>query len=242
MIVVPFGNPQFAGHDFYDNEFVCLQCKTHHPMPKGEWVGTKEYLDKCHAHLGHAGVGIWPHKLLSALGLLLDTKLRHNADIKIAYAATAAYTITLTGLAGDANLLAGRESTAVANTSNYLDELVSGFIATGTSPTAGQIEAHVVGTLRDTPAFPDVFDGTDSAETITTAGIKNAICSALAIIATTATSSVIYAFKSTGIRQFFGDGLPTQHVIFVTHNTVVTLHATAANHGVHHTPVYGTIT
>lgn len=230
---------QFAGWGMYDNAAICLTCGHQHLIAKAEQVSPQPWLDWLAKHPGHETF-ILPHKLLSRLA---NVPLLHNADVKIAYAASASYTITLTGLASDTNLLAGREGTALSNTTNkYLDELVSAFISTGTSPTdARQIEIHVVGTINDTPSWPDVFDGTDSAETIQTVGIKNAICSPIAIIATTSTSSVFYPCKPVGIRQFFGDGLPSQHVIFVTHNTGVNLHATAANHGVSHTPVYATV-
>ncbi len=57
-----------------------------------------------------------------------------------------------------------------------MDYLISGKIRTGTSPTAGRsIEVWAVGSWDGT-LWPDVFDGTESAETITSAEIKNSIC------------------------------------------------------------------
>jgi hypothetical protein len=230
---------QFAGWGLYDNSAVCLTCGHQHLIPKAKQVSEQPWLDWLTKHLGHETF-ILPHKLLSRLAV---TPLVHNADVKIAYAASAAYTITLTGLASDTTLLAGRESTALSNTANlYLDELVAGLITTGTTPTtARQIEVSAVGALNDTPLYPDVFDGTDSAETIASAGIKNAICVVVANIATIATSDLAYPFMPVGLRQLFGDGLPPAHVIFVTHSTAVNLNATAANHAVYHTPVYATV-
>ena len=182
--------------------------------------------------------------MISQLNKLKE--LAHNADAKIAYAASAAYTITLTGLASSSTLVAGRESTSLSNaTHKYLDELVAGrvHVNEASAVTANtQIEAHVVGALDDTPTWPDVFDGTDSAETVTSAGIKAGICKPVGIMLVDATiTNRPYFFAPLGIRQLFGDGMPTDHAIFVTHSTGQTLGATAANHYIKHTPVYATV-
>lgn len=230
---------QFAGWGMYDHAAVCLTCGHEHLIAKAEQVSEQPWLDWLTQHPGHETF-ILPHKFLSRLA---NVSLRHNANVKVAYAATGTYTITLTGLATDANLLAGRESTGVSNAVNlYLDELIAGAITTGTSPTAAkQIEVHYVGSRDDTPTYPDVFDGTESAETVTSADIKNSICVPLAIMPTDNTSDRVYKFKPTGARQFCGDALAVAHVIFVTHNSGVNLNATASNHGIFHTPVYATV-
>lgn len=232
---------QFAGWGMYDNTAVCLTCGHEHLIPKSEQITDQPWLDWQWKHKGHETF-ILPHRLRSALGE--QVALRHNADAKIAYAADAAYTITLTGLASSSTLVAGRESTSVSNASNkYLDELVSGFITVGTTPTASTyIEVHAVGAIEDTPTWPDVFDGTDSAETVSNVGIKAAICRPIASTLVSATTSdLAYPFAPQGIRQLFGDAMPTAHVLFVVHNTAVNLHATAANHAIYHLPVFATI-
>lgn len=229
---------QFAGWSMYDNAAVCLTCGHQHLIAKAEQVTDQPWLDWLHKHPGH-DTFIIPHRVLGKLG-----ELRHNANVKIEYAASAAYTISLASLASSATLVAGQESTWVANTTNkYLDELVAGRIMVGTTPTANtQIEVHAVGTQNDTPTYPDVFDGTDSAETISNAQIKAAICRPVALIAVVATTSdLAYPFAPTGIRQLFGDGLPSSHGLFVTHSTVAALNATAGNHVISHTPVYSTV-
>lgn len=230
---------QFAGWGLYDNVAVCLTCGHEHLIAKAEQISEQPWLDWLTRHSGHETF-ILPHKLLSRLA---NIPLLHNANVKIAYAASASYTITLTGLATDTNLLTGRESTGLSNAVNlYLDELIAGAVTTGTSPTtAKQIEVHAVPARDDTPTYPDVFDGTESAETITSADIKNSITVPLAIMVTDATSDRVYKFRPVGLRQFCGDGLPVAHVIFVTHNTAVNLNATASNHGIFHTPVYATV-
>lgn len=154
------------------------------------------------------------------------------ASIKTVYAASAAVTITLASLASDANLLAGREGTAIDNTTNlYLDYLLSGLITTGTSPTdAKQISVYVGAIHNDTPLYPDVLDGTDSNETITSAGIRDSGLKLAAVISTNNTSDRGYYFGPISVASLFGGTLPPKFVVFVVHNTGVNLNSTAGNH------------
>lgn len=160
-------------------------------------------------------------------------------DTKIAYGSSSNLTMTLASLASDTNLLAGRESTEVDNTTNkYVDYLLSGKITTGTSPTTAKIiEVHVVGLLDDS-TYPDVFDGTDSNETISTAGTKAGITRLAASIDTTATSDQGYWFGPVSVAALFGGVMPKKFVVFVVHNTAVALNATGGNHQITVTPVY----
>lgn len=229
----------FAGHGYYDNYATCKECRQKHLLPKGEGINSQRWLDWLTQHPGHS-TAVVPQWLMEAFAE--KVAFSDNADVKIAYAASGTYTFTLTGLATDASLLTGRESTGISNATNkYLDELVSGLATTGTSPTdAKQIEVYAVGARDDTPNYPSVFDGTDSAETVS-ASSKASICRPLAIVATTNTSDQGYHIGLVGIRQLFGDGLPVAHVLFLTHNTGVNFNATASNHSFAHTPVYSTI-
>lgn len=247
MIVRTAIEEQFAGWGLYDHSAVCMTCGHQHLVPKAEQVSPQPWLDWQAKHRGHETF-LLPHKLLSQLGEAAS--YRHNADAKVAYAASAAYTITLTGLASDTNLLAGRESSSVSNASNkYLDELVAGKVHTHESSaltTGTQIEVHAVGALNDTPDWPDVFDGTDSAETIGAvadgANVKQAVCSTVAVMVNSSTTTnQPKPFRPVGLRQMFGDALPPAHVLFVVHNTGVALGATATNHAIYHTPVYATV-
>lgn len=164
------------------------------------------------------------------------------ADVKLNYPAASDATITLTSLASDTNLLAGRESTAIDNTTNlYLDYLVSGKVTTGTSPTtARSIEVWAIGSWDGTN-WPDVFDGTDSGETITSANHKASICRFVASMSTDATSDRVYHFGPVSIASVFGGTVPPKFVIFVVHNTAVNLNATAGNHQIRIQPVYETV-
>ena len=163
-----------------------------------------------------------------------------SGDQKLVYGSSAALTITLASLATDANLLTGRESTAVDNSANlYLDELIAGKITTGTTPTTAKtIEVWAFGALDDTPTYPDVFDGTDSAETVTSDEIKGAILRPIAILPVLGTSDQAYPFGPVSLASRFGGIVPVHWGIFVTHDTAVNLNATAGNHSIKHTPVY----
>lgn len=165
------------------------------------------------------------------------------ADVKLSYPSASDVTITLASLATDTNLLTGRESTAVDNSSNkYLDYHISGKITTGTSPTTGKsIQVWAVGSWDGT-SWPDVFDGTDSAETITSANHKNAVCKFLAEMATDNTSDRTYHFGPVSLAAAFGGVCPVKFVVFVTHNTAVNLNSTAGNHQIRIQPIYETVT
>jgi len=164
------------------------------------------------------------------------------SDVKLAYGTAADATITLASLATDSNKLTGRESDALVNTTLLaLDYLISGKITTGTSPTASKtIEVWAVGSWDGT-TYPDVFDGTDSAETITSAEIKNSICKLVAALATTSSSNVTTPFGPVSLASIFGGVVPAKVVFFVTHDTGVNLNSTAGNHQIRILPVYETV-
>lgn len=165
------------------------------------------------------------------------------ANIKLEYAASSALTITLASLATSATLVAGQESTEVDNTTNkYLDYLLAGKITTGTSPTdAREILVYVVGLMEDS-TYPDVFDGTNSAETWTNLFIRNAAGKLAAVIQTNSTSDVTYFFGPVSVAALFGGVVPKKFVVWVTHSTGVNLNSTGSNQAIHITPVYATST
>ena len=235
---------QFSGHHLSDHVAVCFDCKRQHIIAKSERMSAQPWLDWLTKHKD-CRTAVFDERLLGKLDDITRQvgHFAHNEDVKVSYVASAAYTITLTGLATDASLLTGREGTALSNASNkYLDIIFTGRITTGTSPTAAkQIEAHIIGALDDTPTYPDVFDGTDSAETITSADIKASICRQAGFTTTSNTSDRSYDFAPQGIACLFGGILPVAHVPFVTHNTGQNLNATAANQFLKHTQVYRTI-
>jgi hypothetical protein len=154
------------------------------------------------------------------------------------YGSTQTITAAIASLASDTNLLAGLESSIIDNTTDGFEDIIlSGKATTGTSPTASrQIEVWAV--AWDSNAWPDVFDGTSSAETITSADIKAALCKAVAIMPTNNTSDRAYFFTGVSAKQVFGGVLPSKFVLFIVHNTGVNLNATAGNHEFRYQGVY----
>lgn len=162
------------------------------------------------------------------------------AAVTITYAASAAVTIAPASLASSAGFTAGVESTAVDNSTNkYVDALLAGYITVGTTPTANtQILVYLFGARNDTPAYPDVMDGTSSAETITSAGVGRGYLKLAATLdVDTATSDRAYPFGPVSVAQFFGGNMPRYWGVFVAHNTGVALNATAGNHVIEFTGI-----
>ena len=147
-------------------------------------------------------------------------------------------TITATGLASlatSSSFTAGYELDAVSNRTNLdITHLLSGTITVGTTPTVNsQIQIWMIPAssyASATPAWPDVFDGTASAETVTSAGIL-AACGVLlkTVLVDSNTSNRPYYFTEIDLAAANGGVLPFDYVIFVTHNTGVNLNATGSN-------------
>jgi hypothetical protein len=156
------------------------------------------------------------------------------------YGTESAITITLASLAASSTFVAGREGTEVDNSSALaLDHLLSGLFTTGTSPVAGAIEVWVI-PQRKGGTYPDVFDGTDSTETVTSRDILMASGFLVWSVATDATSDRPYAMRKTSLVQSLGY-MPKKYVPFVVHNTTVNLNATAGNHEMTYEPLTETI-
>jgi hypothetical protein len=132
------------------------------------------------------------------------------ADIKSKYPATSSVALTcvMTSLASDTNLLAGRASTAVDNTTNVdLDHLLSGVITTGTTPTVGTfIEVWVYApylVTSGTPTYPDSITGTDANKTMTSLNVKNAALVRAASMVVDNTTGRGYYFAPVSIASLF---------------------------------------
>jgi len=159
------------------------------------------------------------------------------SDIKTKYPSTSSVAITATGiasLASDTTLLSGWELAAVDNTANLdIDHLVSGMITTGTTPTVStRIEVWAYAswkTASGTPSYPDVLDGTDSAETLTSSNVKNGMLRLVASLTVDATTARAYYFAPVSIASLFG-AMPKFWGLFIVHNTAVALNATGGNH------------
>lgn len=171
----------------------------------------------------------------------------HNADAKVAYGAEASYTITLASLAASSTYLAGRESGSIQNSSNYLDFLISGrFKAAATNTQVGNIQLGVVCALDQTPNWPDVFDGTESVETVTSAGIYNSIVGAPFVIVAESSASRVYETPKLSLCAMKGLPFPpVYHVLFLSHAIQTSTNAwdsTEGSHFLKYTPVYATVT
>ncbi len=151
------------------------------------------------------------------------------------YGSATTITITLTSLASDASLIAGRQSTVIDNTSDLaIDSIVGGKITTGTSPTASKLIAVWAfgswdGTLYSGGA------GASDANFSPTGEIT--LMKLLTVIPTDATSDHTYEFGPFSIAQAFGGTMPRLWGVFVVHNTAQNLNATGSNHVLKYTPV-----
>lgn len=154
------------------------------------------------------------------------------ATATINYTASATITMTLASMASSATLVAGVESTVIDNTSNkFVDAIVGGKITVGTTPTINtQILVYVFAPIDSTPTYPDVMDGTDSVETLTSLGVGRGFLKLAAVLDVDAvTSNVAYPF-SFSVAQLFGGVMPSRWSLFATQNTGAALHATGGNH------------
>ena len=164
-------------------------------------------------------------------------------DVKKAYAASSALTQTnLDGLASSATHVAGWESDAIDNSSNkYLDYIVNAkFQVESAGLAAGEIRMHFVAEMDDT-TWPDVFDGTESTETVTDTEIASAICRLGAITATDTTASRVYYLQCPSVAAVFGGTIPRKFVVFVTQSTSTTLETTGDPNQVYVVGVYETV-
>lgn len=164
------------------------------------------------------------------------------ADRKLVYGSSTQITWTGTSLGTSATWVAGRESTSVSNASPLvLDYIVDGVIRVGTTPTTNTIiEVWCIPKLSS-GSWPDVFDGTDSAETVTSRAILTNIGGRLAtIFVDSNTTDRDYFFWGSIVQSMRGP-CPKEWVLFITHNTGVNLNATAGQHVIYYTPVYESI-
>lgn len=163
-----------------------------------------------------------------------------TGDIKSVYASSAALTQTnLDGLASSSTHVAGWESDAIDNTSNlYLDYRIAAKIQVESSGlSAGEIRIWLVGPLDDS-SWPDVFDGTESAETVTDTEIRDAICRLGAMTITDTNASRTYYLEVPSVRAVFNGHLPKKFVIFITQSTGTTLETTGDPNQVYVTGIY----
>lgn len=154
------------------------------------------------------------------------------ATVNIAYAASATITIAPENIATSTTFIDGVESNVVDNTSTkYVDVLVGGTWTSGTTPTANtQVQVYVFSIRDDAPAYPDVFDGTSSAETITSVGVGHSFLKLGAVLDVDSNTTARAYTCLFSVAALFGGVMPPKWGLFITHNTAVNSNSTAGNH------------
>lgn len=234
-----------------DLDAYCHDCRHWHKLGRTPQGFTQEMWEWEAKHRGHAFEFLSPRRRLP---LHFDDAVYEaageapwwlgyssNANIKLAFAASAALTCTLASLATSSTLLVGQEATAINNTSNlYVDYRVTAKITTGTTPTVDtEIRIYAYAVMNDTPTYPDTITGTNSAVTLTNAYIRDAGFTSLGATGISATSNIGYPIRCLTLAEAFGH-CPTRWGLWITHNTAVNLHATAGNHVLTQIGVYVT--
>lgn len=156
-----------------------------------------------------------------------------SGDVKEVYAASANQTITnLASLASSQTYIAGWESGLIDNTANLYDDyrVTAMLQVAAANNQAGALFLYIVAMLDDA-TWPDVFDGTESTETLTSVEIRDAICKLGAASAVTNTASRVYYLDCPSVAALFGGNLPAKFLIFITGNATTTTTAGLAATG-----------
>jgi hypothetical protein len=152
------------------------------------------------------------------------------ADAKIAYGTSTSLTNAVESLATSSTWVAGYESATVDNTTNkYQDYSIEGYYTVGTTPaTNTEIRIYIVASWDGTN-WPDVFDGTTGAETVTSEGVRDGFAKLAAVMrCDSATSNRAYPFSFT-IASLYGGVCPPKFCLFTTHSTGVNFNSTGGN-------------
>lgn len=158
------------------------------------------------------------------------------------YGPATALNIGVASLGSSATFVTGRASTQIDNTTDkFLDAMLEGFISVGTTPTVDKtIRIYVWGshTSLGTTAR-DALDGTDSAETLTSEGVRDGfLVRAKSLRVDSTTSNRKYEFGPISVAGALGlDTLPQYWGVFVTHNTGANLRSGAGNHEMKYTGI-----
>jgi len=141
-------------------------------------------------------------------------------------------TNNLDSLATSSGLLAGFESPVITVGTEDTHLLSGRFKANNTAPTAGVLEVWVIPLwdVGGTPTYPDVFDGTGSAETVSYRNVLFQSGFKAASFVTDTTANRVYEFSNVNVAALCGE-MPEKYVVFVTHSMVQALNATAGAGG-----------
>ncbi len=143
-----------------------------------------------------------------------------------------AITCVTTSLTTDANLLAGRASTAIVNTTNlYETAILGGTIATTGTPTADtQIEIWLYGSWDNATTYTNAITGTDANFTVpgdASGNLKSQMAQACSPIPQYDATARTYTIGPIDVAAAFDFMvLPDHWGVFIVHNTGTTLGAT----------------
>lgn len=151
----------------------------------------------------------------------------------IAYANGAAVygSTALDSLASSATLVAGNQSPVVTNTGdNHL--LSVRLKANASAPTAGKAEVWVIPVwdIAGTDTYPDVFDATGGAKTVSHRNVLSQCGECVQTFETTADANRVYETSGIDLESIFGT-CPEKYVVFTVHSMVTALNATASAGG-----------
>lgn len=163
------------------------------------------------------------------------------ATRNLSYGTATSGTGGITSLASSSTWVAGYEWFIIDNTTELaIDYFVDLVIRCGTTPTVNtEIRVYLAGSY-DGSTYPDVFDGTGSAETVTSAGVRDSFMKLAGVGVVDATTSDRDYPIQFNTSSFFPNP-PKKIVVFVAHNTGVNLNATAGNHKYAYSPIHETI-
>lgn len=164
-----------------------------------------------------------------------------NSDMKIAYTADAAFAITLANLASSSDFRTGVEATAIDNTGGkYVDYDVYGKITTGTGPIVNsEIRLFYVRPIDDAPSWPDVFDGTASAETVSSVNILSNMPMGWGQVVDSTNDFTYPILNALTLAQVFNI-VPDHFTVFLSHNTNANLKNNAPDQAILYRGIYFT--
>jgi hypothetical protein len=155
------------------------------------------------------------------------------ASIKVAYGTSTSLTLTLASLASSAT--AGRESTAIDNTSNlYLDAIVQVKVAlqSGTPANDKAVYVYAYGS-EDGSTYTDNATGSDAAITLRAPTNLRVI----GVIECPDSGALTYESSPMSVAPVFGGILPRKWGIVVRNYTGVALSATEGDHSYKYTGI-----
>lgn len=140
------------------------------------------------------------------------------AVITTTYATPATLTWGMTTPSSDANLLAGRQSTAVdQGSNNYVDIMIGGhFVGPSSGAAAGTIQVYAYGSWDDGTTYQSTMTGTDG--NLTVNAQTKALLHLLYRITTNTTNGQVYKWGPVSLANVFGGTMPERWGLWGVHS------------------------